>query len=85
MIFGTVTVGQIFLNKRFMPNMGGWYKYTPAKTECTWLGNDYTLSVEFESNLKVNEKPLRCLDTGFFTSLLSPERGTRDEAGVCSA
>lgn len=90
MIFGTVTVGQISIKsisnifKRLMLNVEGWYKYTPAKTEWTWQGNDYTLKVGFESNLKINEKPLRCLDTGFFTSLLSPERGTRDETGLCS-
>lgn len=65
--------------------MGEWYKYTPAKTERTWRGNDCTLNVRFQSNLEVNEKPLRHLDTGIFTSLLSPERGTRDKTGTWAA
>lgn len=68
-----------------MLQRGGMIQINTCKDKRTWQGSDYTLSVSFESNLKVNNESLRHLDAGFFTFLLSLERGTRDETGVCSA
>lgn len=64
--------------------MEGWYKYTPAKIEWMWQGNDCTLNVRFESNLS-DWKALEALGHRiFYISTVSWERH-RDETRVCSA